>query len=107
MSYTEQLIVQGCPVETVKQFFAWHNANPDVWKAFEVKTLDLIRSGREHYGAKAIMEVVRFETIVQGGEDFKINNDYTAYYARIFALKYPQHEVFFEFRRIEGLKKAA
>lgn len=107
MSYTQQLIEQGCPADTVMQFFAWHNQHPEIWKAFEIKTLELIKSGVSHFGAKAIAESIRYDESVKGGTDFKLNNNFVSYYSRVFVLKYPQHKDFFEFREIEGLKKAA
>jgi hypothetical protein len=99
----------GVPSGTARQFLDWHEQNPDVWREFEILALELIDSGRKRYGAKAILEVVRFNKTVKTKSEFSVNNNYSAYYARIFAIKYPQHSDFFEQRKIKGLsdKEAA
>jgi len=104
------LLADGVDLKTSMLFLAWHDANRTVWKMFEAKALKLIASGKEHWGAKAIFEVIRCERAENEGGQFKdyaVNNNYPAYYARVFALKYPQHKNFFEFREVKGLKEAA
>lgn len=104
------LVADGLNVETAYMFVQWHKANPIVWQKFERKALALIAKGKKRWGAKAIMEYVRFERAEEeGGEfdDYAVNNNYPAYYARIFAFKYPQHKDFFEFREVKGLQRAA
>jgi len=90
------------PPETWRRFCEYHKANPEVWRQFERFTLDAC-SRRRAIGAKAIMERVRWETEIERGEEFKVCNSYTAYYARVFAAKYPQHAELFEFRTIKGV----
>lgn len=97
----------GIDPATRAAFLQAHRECPDVWKYFEKFALDAIASGREHYGAKGIMERVRWHTEIEHGIDFKCNNNFTAYYARIFAAKYPVHADFFEFREVSGLRRAA
>lgn len=73
--------------------------NPEIWEMFEKLTLRLINNGVRRFGAKCIMENVRYNTALRTkGEQYKINNNYTAYYSREFASKYPQHANFFELR---------
>jgi hypothetical protein len=36
------------------------------------------------------------------GDDFKISNDFIAYYARLFMAYNPQHEGFFKTRPMKG-----
>lgn len=103
MGWRDQLIKSGVPARTVDKFLQVHDDHPEVWKAFERVTLSTIARGKKA-GAKTIAEWVRYEVeILAGGSDYKINNNYTAYYARIFALKYPQHRDFFEFREVKGI----
>jgi hypothetical protein len=104
------LIADGVAWETVRSFVAWHSRNPSVWRKFENKALALIAKGKQRWGAKAIFEVIRYERAEEEGgqfDDYAVNNNYPAYYARIFAAKYPQHSKFFEFRAVKGLKEAA
>jgi hypothetical protein len=103
----EILLRAGIDRDTARTFVAWHIDHPDIWREFEKLALELIQSGRARYGSKAVMEVIRFNRVVSGGEDFKVNNNYTAYYVRIFNAKYPQHKRFFETREIVGLRNAA
>lgn len=91
---------------TRSAFLSAHKACPEVWKYFEKFALEAIASGRQHYGAKGIMERVRWHTEIEHGAEFKANNNWTAYYARIFTAKYPEHGEFFEFREVRGLKAA-
>lgn len=99
------LLLQGTPERTVEEFIQHYAANPLIWKCFEKFTIEAIVKGKK-IGAKAIMERVRWEAEVEKGEDWKCNNNWTAYYARVFAMKYPEHADFFEFRAVEGLKAA-
>lgn len=79
-------------------FLRNHSMHPEIWIEFARLTLSLIANGRTHYGAKAIMEVVRFNTSIRGSGEFKVNNNHTAFYARVWCLTYPEYETFFETR---------
>lgn len=86
-----------------ERFLKFHKANPRVYQLFEMFTLQVIQSGRKQYGAKAIFERVRWEsTIISRGDDFKLNNNYTAYYARLYMEAHPEHAGFFETRQRRG-----
>jgi len=99
------LQAQGINASTIDQFIDHHRKNPEIWREFERFALRAVKAGRQRLGAKAIMERVRWETEVEGGVDWKCNNSYTAYYARMFAAKYPEAKGMFEFRTIKGLKE--
>jgi len=80
-------------------FADYDEAHPEVWSAFERIALDLIATGIRRYGAKAIFEVIRYYHTVNTNEnDFKVNNNFTADYARKFAEEHPEHKDFFSFR---------
>ncbi len=102
--------MEGVDLKTIAHFMKWHRENPSVWTLFEQKALNLIKSGKKRWGAKAIMEVIRYERAEKEGgqfDDYAVNNNYPAYYARVFAMKHPEHKGFFEFREVKGLKEAA
>jgi len=81
------------------RFFKFHDENPHVYKEFERRALLLINKGRRHFGAKAIFEAMRFDwAATTTDEEFKLNNNYTAYYARMFEDKHPDYVGFFEMR---------
>lgn len=82
-----------------KDFAEYDAANPQIWQAFERMALSLIAKGVKHWGAKAIFEVLRYQTAIEGNDGFwKINNNFHAGYARKFVAKYPEHKGFFELR---------
>jgi hypothetical protein len=92
----------------MKSFHEYNKENPQIFERFVQLTFTLIRKGRDHYGAKGIIEIIRFNTITKAKgypetEDFKINNNYAPDYARLFMDEYPKYEGFFNTRE---LKKA-
>ncbi len=92
--------------EQVLEARRFHKENPEVWKLFVHFTFQLINAGRKNGGAKAVWERLRWETSVNPdrADEFKLNNNFTTYYARSFQAVYPQHEDFFRYReRGEGL----
>jgi len=86
--------------EMREEWSRFHDAHPEVWILFKRFTFDRIERGFAHYGAGAIMERVRWETAAGAGEEeeFKINNNHRAFYARFFMGHYPEHEGFFRVR---------
>lgn len=85
-----------------EKWWAWHKLNPQVWKKFEEYTFDAIRSGRKNYSHWAIVNRIRWNTEIEtkGGE-FKISNDYIAFYARLFHVKHPQYDGFFRLKKLK------
>ena len=77
--------------------------HPEAYTLFEKFTYDVIHSGRKHFGAKAIIERVRWQTMFEEkGGAFKINNNYTAFLVRMFIYKNPWHKGFFQTRRAQA-----
>lgn len=95
---------QGVDSRTAEKFLNWLRRNPEVWRAFQIKALQAIKRGFKRFGSKAIFEAARFDAQIQRRETFKVNNNYSAYCARLFELKYPQHKNFFEKRETRGLR---
>jgi hypothetical protein len=90
--------------ETTKEkWWRWHNANPQVYELFERFTNEAINNGHTRLSAWLIVNRIRWETMVETkGDDFKISNDFIAYYARLFMAYNPQHEGFFKTRPMKG-----
>lgn len=101
-----ELMRYGVPRETAKIFIEYHTQNRKVWTEFERKTLDAI-SRREKVGAKYIIEQIRKESELPNDSGLKVNNNFAPYYARIFSIKYPQHEKYFLLKELHGLRAAA
>ena len=89
--------------DTIKrQWWRWHRMNPHVYELFTRFTLDVIRRGFKQYSSKAIIERIRWHTEIEtAGEEFKMNNNYAPYYARLFMKDYPEHAEFFRTKRLK------
>lgn len=99
-----KLVLQGVPVATAEKFVLFHRENPQIWREFYYATVALLSKGVRHYGAKAIFEHLRYESTVSQGEGaWKLNNDWTALYARLWKIKHPAHGNFFETRSIKAI----
>ena len=80
----------------------FHEANPHVIETLSVLALRLKDRGHKHYGMQALFEVLRYETAMRTNDpssQFKLNNDYAAFYARDVMRRYPELEGFFSIRR--------
>lgn len=84
-----------------RAFWAFHVANPRVYAELRDHALHLRRKGRTHYGIKALFEVVRFHRALQTTDkcaEWKINNNYSALYARLLMANEPELSDFFRTR---------
>ena len=82
--------------EMKNQAEAFHNKHPEVWVKFIEFTFDRINKGYKNYSVKAIFERIRWHTDIEtNGEEFKMSNNYTPYYARFFMHEHPQYQGFF------------
>jgi hypothetical protein len=93
-----------------KSFQQYHEENPQIYQQFKKITFQLIDSGREYYGAKGVIEIIRFNTIIgsQGylkNEDFKINNNFAPDYARKFMNEFPIYRDFFRTRQLKKIRQ--
>jgi hypothetical protein len=75
--------------------------NPEVWDLFERFTFHMIKRNFQHYSARAVMHRVRWETAtpLEDETNYKINNNWTPYYARKFHRLHPEYDGFFRNRR--------
>lgn len=77
----------------------YHEENPHIYAKFEEVTLQTIERGFKHYSAKGVIEIIRWWTAVKGNTEYKISNEYSPFYARLFEQKHPQHKGFFRMKR--------
>jgi hypothetical protein len=94
----------------VRDFLAFHSENPHVYQLVCRFALEAIRAGRRHYGMKAIIERARWHTLVEThGDEWRFNNNWTSFYARLFVRDHPEHAGFFELRRAvaDGIEERA
>ena len=81
------------------KFEEYHRENPHVYQLFKRFTFEKINAGAQHLGSSAVFERIRWETsVTTTGDEFKINNTYQPFYARLFMKDYPEHEGFFRLR---------
>ncbi len=87
-------------------FQAYHMRNPHIFAAFRDYAVQLYNSGIRRFGAKCIIEHLRFETAVRAhGDVFSLNNSYTSFYARLLMNQDPNRFAgFFEVRKRQPVK---
>jgi len=87
--------------EIKEQFLNYHRNNPQVWKLFKQFSLELINSGRKLGSAHAVMHRIRWHhaVLTKDADEFKINNNYAAWYSRSFEKTFPKHAGFFKRRK--------
>jgi len=102
MSKQPQMVLSfndlGCH-PMVEQFWKFHVENPEVYDELKNLALKMKRTGRKHYGMKGLFEVLRWHRALETtDEEFKLNNNYTAFYARMLMKRLPELEGFFSLR---------
>lgn len=89
--------------ERKKEWWAWHKQNPLVWEYFEQFSLEAVARGRTQVSHWLIVNRIRWEiSIITTGEDFKINNNYIAFYARYWNAMHPEHKNLFNIKKMTG-----
>jgi hypothetical protein len=81
------------------KFQEYHADNPQVYAKLREYALLAKHSGRKRLGIGALYERLRwYSTVEAKGDDFKVNNNYRAYYARLLMKEEPELAGFFETR---------
>lgn len=88
--------------ERTTWFETYHRDNPQIYTMFKQFAFEAINAGVTRLSSKAIVERLRWQTMIRGNDEFKINNNVTPYYARLFNQEYPQHEGFFATRNAKA-----
>jgi hypothetical protein len=88
-----------------RQFWIFHAQNPHIYALFCRFAQQAVDRGYDHFGAGMIMQRIRWETTVEtvtapGEEPLKINNNYNAYYARLWMRDHPWPVGFFRLREL-------
>jgi hypothetical protein len=82
---------------TDENFNEFDNAHPEIYEGFKRFALKAM-AVRKHYSSRAVFHALRWETIIDSGGEFKINNNWSPFYARKFMKESPSHEGFFRSR---------
>jgi len=89
--------------EKKQAWLEWHLANPTIWKMFEQFALQAIKMNRKKISHWLIINRIRWETsIMTNGSEFKIPNDFIAFYARHWIETYPQYKYLFNIKKMQG-----
>lgn len=78
--------------QLTEEFYDFHAANPDVFAKFSEYAYELISRGCKKFSSDAILHRVRWH--------LKLNDHFTAHYARMWLAKNPKHPKFFELRKV-------
>jgi hypothetical protein len=91
------------------RFAKFFRENPHIWELFQRFAHQIINAGHAHYSAMAIFNRIRWHVAVETREEhgFKVSNDYTPYYARLFHLAHPQHTGFFRLHKLPTAERPA
>ena len=82
-----------------QRFEAYIKEHKDAWLTFVKLSFRAINKGQKKWSALGIVYVIRFyENVVRENTTFKINNNHSPFFSRLFALKYPEHSEFFNYR---------
>lgn len=84
-----------------REFLAFHAARPDIYEWFHYFTMRVIGRGYKRHSARDIIHRIRWELRIERTERrFKINNNWSPYYARMWETANPQYRGFFEKRTL-------
>lgn len=97
----------------VREWWAWHLENPEVWEYFKRFAFEVISHGKTKTSHWLIINRIRWEIFISTTrvtrfnadgepEDFKICNDYFAFYARLWKHMYPEHAKLLKTKRMIG-----
>ncbi|OBK22532.1 hypothetical protein [Mycobacterium asiaticum] len=100
---TDQLAFTFDP-SIARRFEEFHEANPKVYVVLVRLAREWVaRTGRTKLGIKTLYERARWEiALATSDPDFKLNNNYTAYYARLIMHREPDLADMFDLRSSEA-----
>lgn len=95
-----QNVVHASAYDYSDDFLAWLYKNHAIWQGFANKALMAHSGGHKHrFGAKAILEILRWESFLTDAEKtFKINNNRAPDLARLIMDCKPELRGYFQIR---------
>lgn len=90
--------------DTAERFEEFHRDNPRVYETLVRLAREWVAAfGRRKLGLAALRERARWEIALSTSDpDYKINNNYTPYYARLLMLREPDLAGLFDLRASEA-----
>lgn len=88
---------------TIERFRSFHETHPEVCENLVRLARRTKAAGLQHYSIKALYEVARWQSALGSPADrLLLNNNYTAFYARMIMSENPDLAGFFSIRRREA-----
>lgn len=84
------------------EFEKFHRKHPEIFELFKRFANEVYATGITHYSSDAILHRLRWFCTVENKADpdgVKINNNWSAFYARLLAKEDPKFRTFFQFRK--------
>lgn len=86
-----------------RNFDRFDQENPHVYTLFKHYTLQALKAGMQKIAVALVIERIRWETsVMTKGDQFKINNNHRAYYARKFMREFPERGEVFKTKQLLG-----
>jgi hypothetical protein len=96
-------LFDGYPPIVLERFKEWHRQNPHIYAEFRRLAYSMLKTGRQRYSARTIVEVMRWHyDLKTTGDVFEINGDFVPIYARLLIHNHPEFSAFFELRTVRS-----
>ena len=90
-------------IERKAEWLDFHRENPMIWEYFKKYAFEAIDKKHKKISHWLIVNRIRWEIyVITTGKDFKINNNYIAWYARLWQEAYPEHKTLFNTKHMIG-----
>jgi len=84
-------------------WWEFHYCNPGVYALFKRFALEMIGNGVRKSSPWLIVNRIRWEVALKTvGSEYKLPNEFIAYYSRLFMRDHPEHGKFFNTKTIKG-----
>jgi len=94
---TQMNLFEG--IKNIGRYREYDERNPQIYEMFKRFTMEAVRRGRTRFSAEAVINRIRWETMISGDDEFKINNNIKPYYSRKFMNEFPELDGFFQVRK--------
>jgi hypothetical protein len=86
-----------------EKWLKFHSANPDIYRLFVKYTKEALGANYDKYSARTIIHRIRWHVLIdtRSEDGFKINNNHSPYYARLFMHDFPHNTGVFELRKTQ------
>ena len=81
---------------TKEKLEAYHKENPQIYQEFKRFTFQVINAGRKKFASQTVIQRIRWYTTIEAKDkNFKINNNISSLYSRLFEQEHPEHKNLF------------